>query len=54
RRRRTSREQHKTLEDTFQANRKPNSKVRHALADQLCMPVRSVQVWFQNRRAKAK
>ncbi|KAI9019244.1 homeobox domain-containing protein, partial [Phycomyces nitens] len=53
-RRRTSREQHKTLEDTFQANPKPNSKVRHALADQLSMPVRSVQVWFQNRRAKAK
>ncbi|KAI7870161.1 homeobox domain-containing protein, partial [Spinellus fusiger] len=53
-RRRTSREQHKTLEETFQINPKPNSKIRRHLAEQLEMPLRSVQVWFQNRRAKAK
>ena len=33
---------------------KPNSQTRKQLAEELNMSVRSIQVWFQNRRAKLK
>ncbi|KAI7870869.1 hypothetical protein BDF14DRAFT_1770598 [Spinellus fusiger] len=42
------------LEDTFAVNVSPNSKLRKQLADQLQMSERSIQIWFQNRRAKVK
>lgn len=53
-RRRTSRGQFKILEKAFSDNPKPNAKTRQELADNLSMTPRGVQVWFQNRRAKAK
>lgn len=53
-RRRTSRSQFKILERAFIENCKPNAIVRKALAQELGMSVRSIQVWFQNRRAKLK
>ncbi|KAI8994644.1 hypothetical protein BDB01DRAFT_773524 [Pilobolus umbonatus] len=42
------------LEDTFSVNVSPNSKLRKQLSDQLKMSERSIQIWFQNRRAKVK
>ncbi|UZJ52025.1 hypothetical protein CBS101457_001345 [Exobasidium rhododendri] len=53
-RRRTTRMQFKVLETTFKENPKPNASTRKTLSQQLDMPVRAVQIWFQNRRAKAK
>ncbi|KAI8891124.1 Homeodomain-like protein, partial [Backusella circina FSU 941] len=53
-RRRTSRAQFKVLERTFSENPKPNAAIRRWLAQKLSMTPRGVQVWFQNRRAKAK
>ncbi|KAI8344719.1 Homeodomain-like protein [Chlamydoabsidia padenii] len=53
-RRRTSRAQLKVLEKAFSENPKPNANVRRYLAQELDMTPRGVQIWFQNRRAKAK
>lgn len=53
-RRRTSRSQLKVLEKSFSENPKPNATVRRILAQKLDMTPRGVQIWFQNRRAKAK
>lgn len=53
-RRRTSRSQFKTLEKAFMNNCKPSAVVRKSLAQELNMSARSIQVWFQNRRAKLK
>ncbi|KAG0167487.1 hypothetical protein DFQ28_005974 [Apophysomyces sp. BC1034] len=53
-RRRTSRAQFRVLEKAFQENPKPNTNVRQSLAQRLSMTPRGVQIWFQNRRAKAK
>ncbi|CAO3629192.1 unnamed protein product [Mucor hiemalis] len=53
-RRRTSRGQFKILENAFIDNPKPTAKFRLELATSLSMSPRGVQVWFQNRRAKAK
>lgn len=53
-RRRTTRSQFKVLESTFIETPKPSAATRKALSEQLDMPLRAVQIWFQNRRAKAK
>ncbi|KAK9766386.1 hypothetical protein K7432_004576 [Basidiobolus ranarum] len=53
-RKRTTRTQFSILEKAFQENPKPNSSIRKELAQKLSMTPRGVQVWFQNRRAKAK
>lgn len=53
-RKRTSKSQLKILEKTFETNKKPDSALRNQLSEQLGMTPRSVQVWFQNRRAKQK
>ncbi|KAK9728077.1 hypothetical protein K7432_001329 [Basidiobolus ranarum] len=53
-RKRTKKSQFKVLERTFYENPKPNSVLRKQLAQELGMTPRGVQVWFQNRRAKAK
>ncbi|KAI8883276.1 homeobox, partial [Backusella circina FSU 941] len=53
-RRRTSRAQLKVLEKSFSENPKPNATIRRILAQRLDMTPRGVQIWFQNRRAKAK
>ncbi|ORX58792.1 homeobox-domain-containing protein [Hesseltinella vesiculosa] len=42
------------LEDTFSVSATPDSKMRKILAQKLQMPERSIQIWFQNRRAKVK
>lgn len=51
---RATAEQLAVLEDTFAVNVSPNSKLRKQLAEQLKMSERSIQIWFQNRRAKVK
>lgn len=53
-RKRTSKEQLEVLEKTFETNVKPDAALRKALATKLRMTPRSVQVWFQNKRAKVK
>jgi hypothetical protein len=53
-RRRISEKEFKVLEETFQNNPKPGLAVRQSLAQQFGMTPRSVEIWFQNRRAKAK
>lgn len=42
------------LEETFAISATPDSKMRKQLAQRLQMPERSIQIWFQNRRAKVK
>ncbi|CAO3623556.1 unnamed protein product [Cunninghamella echinulata] len=42
------------LEDTFAVSATPDSKMRKHLALKLQMPEQSIQIWFQNRRAKVK
>ncbi|KAI8978601.1 homeobox domain-containing protein [Pilobolus umbonatus] len=42
------------LEETFNMSATPDSKMRKQLAVKLQMPERSIQIWFQNRRAKVK
>lgn len=51
---RATAEQLSVLEDTFAANVSPNSKLRKELSERLQMSERSIQIWFQNRRAKVK
>lgn len=53
-RRRTTKAQFRVLESTFREIPKPNATLRKQFSAQLDMPVRAVQIWFQNRRAKAK
>lgn len=53
-RRRTSKSQFRVLERAFMTNPKPTADVRATLAAKLNMTTRSIQVWFQNRRAKLK
>jgi len=47
-------EQLAILEETFMTNTSPNSKLREQLSRRLGMTERSIQIWFQNRRAKVK
>lgn len=47
-------DQLRSLEAFFEKNRNPTGRVRLELSRKLRMPERSVQVWFQNRRAKVK
>lgn len=54
RRTRASRDQLDVLEEAFAKNSQPNAKVRETLSARLGMTERSVQIWFQNRRAKIK
>ncbi|CAO3675449.1 unnamed protein product [Rhizopus stolonifer] len=42
------------LEESFNENILPDSTMRSRLAQQLSVPERTVQIWFQNRRAKEK
>ncbi|SPO24051.1 uncharacterized protein UTRI_03404_B [Ustilago trichophora] len=47
-------DQLRSLEAFFEKNRNPTGRIRLELSRKLRMPERSVQVWFQNRRAKVK
>ena len=44
----------KVLEKAFKENNKPKTTVRRAIAKQLEMSPRTVQVWFQNERKRQK
>jgi hypothetical protein len=54
RRRRLTQEETNLLNDIFERTSKPNALVRKMLAERLNMSPRTVQIWFQNRRAKVK
>jgi hypothetical protein len=47
-------EQSRQLELFFASNRNPTGRIREDLSRRIQMPERSVQVWFQNKRAKTK
>ena len=51
---RTTPEQFRILNKEFLLNQTPNATARAVLAKKVAMSTRAVQVWFQNRRAKAK
>nr|GMD59387.1 homeobox-leucine zipper protein HAT3-like [Ipomoea batatas] len=51
---RLSKEQAAVLEDTFRGHNTLNPKQKVALAKQLNLKPRQVEVWFQNRRARTK
>ena len=53
-RKKTSPYQLEVLQRTFETDPMPSASVRMALAVHLGMTSRSVQIWFQNRRAKGK
>ncbi|KAF4120670.1 Homeobox domain [Geosmithia morbida] len=53
-RQRATQEQLATLELEFNKNPTPTALVRERIADEINMTERSVQIWFQNRRAKIK
>ncbi|KAI4381474.1 hypothetical protein MLD38_007543 [Melastoma candidum] len=51
---RLSKEQSLLLEESFRQNHTLNPKQKEALAEQLKLKPRQVEVWFQNRRARSK
>ncbi|RDX90974.1 Homeobox-leucine zipper protein HAT3, partial [Mucuna pruriens] len=51
---RLSKEQAMVLEETFKEHNTLNPKQKQALAKQLNLRPRQVEVWFQNRRARTK
>ncbi|KAI1813762.1 homeobox domain-containing protein [Poronia punctata] len=53
-RQRATQDQLTTLELEFNKNPTPTATVRERIADEINMTERSVQIWFQNRRAKIK
>ncbi|KAF3483645.1 homeobox domain-containing protein [Arthroderma uncinatum] len=53
-RQRATQDQLVTLEMEFKKNPTPTAAVREQIAENINMTERSVQIWFQNRRAKIK
>ncbi|KAK8926911.1 hypothetical protein H634G_06650 [Metarhizium anisopliae BRIP 53293] len=53
-RQRATQDQLSILEMEFNKNPTPTAGVRERIADEINMTERSVQIWFQNRRAKIK
>lgn len=53
-RQRATQDQLTTLESEFNKNPTPTATVRERIAEEINMTERSVQIWFQNRRAKIK
>ncbi|KAB1205711.1 Homeobox-leucine zipper protein HOX3 [Morella rubra] len=51
---RLTKEQSRLLEESFRQNHTLNPKQKEALAVQLKLRPRQVEVWFQNRRARSK
>ncbi|PIA19539.1 homeobox, partial [Coemansia reversa NRRL 1564] len=47
-------EQTRYLMEVFEKTTKPDADMRKALGKRLSMTPRTVQIWFQNRRAKIK
>jgi hypothetical protein len=54
RRPRATPEQLELLEKTFRMTSTPNARLREELGKRLSMTERSIQIWFQNKRAKLK
>ncbi|KAF9173632.1 hypothetical protein BGX21_000955 [Mortierella sp. AD011] len=54
RRRRLTQEESEFLLDQFRINERPTVQEREAIAKYLKLDKRTIQVWFQNRRAKLK
>lgn len=42
------------LQESFNGNALPDASIRSKLAKELNMTERTIQIWFQNRRAKAR
>lgn len=42
------------LESNFKIDSHPNSVTKSLLANALSIPLKNIQIWFQNRRAKEK
>lgn len=53
-RQRLSEEALRILQEAFKRTRKPSATERNKLAKEVGLSERAVQIWFQNRRAKAK
>jgi len=53
-RRRLTREQKKVLEAVFKLDPRPSANTKRTLAGELGMSLRSVQMWFQNQRARLR
>ncbi|CAH8441411.1 unnamed protein product [Schistosoma curassoni] len=47
-------EQRYRLQEAYESNIRPSKSIREALASELGVPMRVVQVWFQNQRARDK
>jgi len=42
------------LESNFKVDSHPSHLTKSFLASKLCIPLKNIQIWFQNRRAKEK
>lgn len=42
------------LESNFKVDSHPSHLTKSFLANKLCIPLKNIQIWFQNRRAKEK
>lgn len=51
---RLSPSQSKLLSIIYNQNPKPGIEIRNKIANEFGIPARTVQIWFQNRRAKEK
>lgn len=49
-----SEEQLNILEESYQLNHHPSSEIKETMALKIGIPVKNIQIWFQNRRAKDK
>lgn len=47
-------EQLNILEESYRMNHHPSAEVKESMASKIGIPVKNVQIWFQNRRAKDK
>jgi hypothetical protein len=53
-RQRATPQQLRVLQNEFKINSTPNAKMREKIGQKIDMTERSVQIWFQNKRAKSK
>ncbi|ELQ75341.1 putative Homeodomain-like, Homeodomain-related, Homeobox protein, partial [Trachipleistophora hominis] len=54
RRTKLTEEQLNILEESYRINHHPSSEIKEAVAAKIGIPIKNVQIWFQNRRAKDK
>ncbi len=53
-RKRANSDQLRILQQEFEKNQNPPTSVRKQISEAIGMPERSIQIWFQNQRAKTK